>query len=118
MSPDQHPTRPPRLTLIRGGEPDQGRPPQSERVQIAPDVAHALGAATVMRLRSDPTLTEFVCQFCSRASEFDDTGATVIAVRWVNGLTAIRFAHPECSPSAVLKVMRRPRPPAIRVRAA
>jgi hypothetical protein len=116
MSPE-YPTSTPRLTLISGGDPDQGTP-QTERIQVAPDVAHALGAATVMRLRSDPTLTDFVCQFCCRKDTLDGSGATVIAVRWVNGLTVIRFAHPECSPSAVLNVLRRPQPPAVRVRAA
>jgi len=117
MSPE-HPTSPPRLTLISGGDPGEGTPPPAERIQVAPDVAHALGAATVMRIRSDPTLTDFVCQFCCQISAIDETGATVIAIRWVNGLTVIRFAHPECSPSAVLNVLRRPQPPAVRVRAA
>jgi hypothetical protein len=42
----------------------------------------------------------------------------VVAIRYVNGLTVVRFAHPGCSPSAVLRILRDATPVRHRVRAA
>jgi hypothetical protein len=97
---------------------------------VAADVARALGAATVMRLRADPALTEYVCPFCDlpgrirhlghpAPAEGDSAGAAaVLAIRYVNGMTVVRLAHPGCSPSAVLRVLRDAQPVHHRVRVA
>jgi hypothetical protein len=99
---------------------------------VAADVARVLGAATVMRLRADPALTEYVCPFCDLPGRIrhptDPTdpslvepaagAAAVLAIRYVNGMTVVRLAHPGCSPSAVLRILRDARPVRHRVRAA
>jgi hypothetical protein len=96
---------------------------------VAADVARVLGAATVMRLRADPALTEYVCPFCDLPGRIrhptDPTdlspvagAAAVLAIRYVNGMTVVRLAHPGCSPSAVLRILRDAWPVRHRVRAA
>lgn len=97
---------------------------------VAAEVAHAIGAASVMRMRADATLTEYECPFCElpgriRRPGTDPTGqdeqagaASVVALCYVTGLTIVRFAHPECSPSTVLRVLREHFPTGHRVRAA
>jgi hypothetical protein len=101
---------------------------------VAAEVLHALGAASVMRMRADPTLREYVCPFCDlpgrirhptdpdpdpcRGDGQASGAASVVALRYVNGLTVVRFTHPECSPSAVLRILHDARPVRHRVRAA
>lgn len=108
-------------------------------IDASPDVVRALGAATVMRLRADLTLWEYVCTICERpgliagrgvpdpapadrAGLADPAGpatgpASLIVLAFANGLAAVRFAHAECSPSAVLRILRDPRRLDHRVRA-
>jgi hypothetical protein len=135
MSPER---RSPRLRLVAAGAgvarpaPHPGArdsDPEAGLI-VAADVARALGAATVMRLRADPALTEYVCPFCdlpgrirhpSYPAGADDQAAgaaAVLAIRYVNGMTVVRLAHPRCSPSAVLRLLRDARPVQHRVRAA
>jgi hypothetical protein len=109
--------------------PNQPSSPMTGLI-VAAEVAHAMGAASVMRMRADPTLTEYVCPFCElpgrirhptapTPADGDQAGAaSVVALCYVNGLTIVRFAHPECSPSAVLRVLREHAPAGHRVRAA
>jgi hypothetical protein len=113
----------------RSGAPD-GDP--GAGLIVAADVARVLGAATVMRLRADPALTEYVCPFCDLPGWIrhpTDPGdpspagpvagaAAVLAIRYVNGMTVVRLTHPGCSPSAVLRILRDARPVRHRVRAA
>jgi hypothetical protein len=97
MQPDPHPT---------GNDP-----PTGPSLDIAPEVAKALGAATVMRLRADATLNEFVCCICDDAATAHLPGsASVIAAKYTSGLTYVRLAHPDCSPSTVLTLLSDPRP--------
>jgi hypothetical protein len=140
MSPETHC---PRLHLV-AAETAAARPaprrtgaPDTEPgagLIVAADVARVLGAATVMRLRADPALREYVCPFCDLPGRIrhpthpapadDDTAgpeagaAAVLAIRYVNGMTVVRLAHPGCSPSAVLRVLRDARPVRHPVRAA
>ena len=99
---------------------------------MAAEVAHALGAASVMRMRADATLREYICPFCDLPGRLrhptdptpgrDDGqasgAASVVALSHINGLTVIRLAHPGCSPSAVLRILRDTRPARHWVRAA
>ena len=114
----------PQRTGAQNGDPEAG-------LIVAADVARVLGAATVMRLRADPALTEYVCPFCDLPGRIrhptDPTdpslvepvagAAAVLAIRYVNGMTVVRLAHPGCSPSAVLRILRDARPVRHRVRA-
>jgi hypothetical protein len=131
MSPESHPRRGPRAV------PDH---PQAERtpgpgtdawqgIDVSPDVVRALGAATVMRLRADPTLREYVCTICDQPGLItrpdatdpdpaDQPGpASLVVLTYANGLTAVSLAHAECSPSAVLRILRAPTRLGHRVRA-
>jgi hypothetical protein len=92
MQPDPRPT---------GNDPLTG-----PSLEIAPEVARALGAATVMRLRADATLDEYVCCICDDAGSAQPPGsASVIAAKYTSGITYVRLAHPDCSPSAVLTLL-------------
>jgi hypothetical protein len=132
----------PRLRLV-GSAAETGQPQPSPHRPVTPEpgpvaglivageVAHALGAASVMRMRADRSLTEYVCPFCelpgrirhptapSPAENDDQAGAaSVVALCYVNGLIIVRFAHPGCSPSAILRVLHDHAPTGHRVRAA
>jgi hypothetical protein len=135
--------RPP-LRLIRDTSAESGRQrpaPHPTAAQdadpadgliVAAEVAHTLGAASVMRMRADPTLREYVCPFCDLPGRIRHPtdpdpcqgdaqapgAASVVALRYANGLTVVRLAHPECSPSAVLRILHDARPVRHRVRAA
>jgi hypothetical protein len=104
MSPDQSAAQPgPRFR--RGSVPPI--------LDIAPEVAQALGAASVMRLRAETDMTEYICCICGRPSrlrrDVDGTAeASVIATRYTGGVTVARLAHPQCSPSALLNVLGAP----------
>jgi hypothetical protein len=93
-------------------------------IDASPDVVRALGAATVMRLRADPGLHEYVCTICERPGLIARPGvpdpgpagpaglevqpASLIVLAFANSLAAVRFAHAGCSPSAVLRILRDP----------
>jgi hypothetical protein len=86
--------------------PTGNDPPTGPSLEIAPEVTRALGAATVMRLRVDATLNEYVCCICDDAATAHPPGsASVIAAKYTSGLTYVRLAHPDCSPSTVLTVL-------------
>lgn len=136
MSPEAHSRR--SLHAVPA-HPSAGRTTEPEGqtwqgIDASPDVVRALGAATVMRMRADPTLREYVCTICELpgliarpgvagpgpdASPADPTvgSASLIVLAFANGLAAVRFAHAECSPSAVLRILRDPRRLDHRVRA-
>ena len=96
-------------------------------IEVSAEVTQALGAATVMRLRADPDLREYVCTICDEPGRIhrpDDpasnevpgheTGpsggaASLVILRYPNGVAAVHLAHAECSPSAVLRLLREPR---------
>jgi hypothetical protein len=133
MSPE---TDHPRLRLVapdQTGGPSPAPDPTADLTAgliVAADVARVLGAATVMRLRADPTLREYACPFCDlpgrvrhptdpTPADDDAAGAaTVLAIGYINGPTVVRLAHPTCSPSAALRILREARPVRHRTRAA
>lgn len=84
--------------------PDRRRP--SPSLEVAPEVARAVGAAAVMRLRADPTLDEYVCCICDRPGRAELPGSTsVIATRYTGGVTYLRLAHTDCSPSTLISLL-------------
>ena len=126
MSPETHSRRRlhavPAYPRAEGAAAPEGRTWQG--IDASPDVVRALGAATVMRLRADPDLREYVCTICERPGLIARPGvpdpgpagraglevgpASLIVLAFANGLAAVRFAHAGCSPSAVLRILRDP----------
>jgi hypothetical protein len=100
-------------------------------IEASPDVVRALGAATVMGLRAEPSLRAYVCPFCDEPGRVRRTGAaaqqpgqtsdtarladpaghggcSVVVLRYANGLNVARLAHATCSPSAVVRMLSTP----------
>jgi hypothetical protein len=75
-------------------------------LDVAPEVVRALGAASVLRLRADPTLDEYVCCVCDQpAHARSPDGGSVVVVRYTDGVILARLAHPDCSPSVLITVL-------------
>lgn len=126
MSPEAHSRR--RLHAVPADPRAEWKAgPESQTwhgIDASPDVVRAVGAATVMRLRADPGLREYVCTICERPGLIARPGvpgpdpagraglevgpASLIVLAFANSLAAVRFAHAGCSPSAVLRILRDP----------
>jgi hypothetical protein len=75
-------------------------------LDMTPEVVRALGAGSVIRLRADPTLDDYICCICDRpAHARTPDGASVVAIRYSDGVTVARLAHTDCSPSTLLTLL-------------
>ncbi|HEY6798923.1 MAG TPA: hypothetical protein VI248_29940 [Kineosporiaceae bacterium] len=110
--------RPLRLVPATGRSADDEAPldegAHTVRIEVSPDVVRVLGAATVMRLRADDGLREYVCPFCDQPP---GGRTSLVVTEYVNGLSVVRLAHATCSPSNVLRILAAPTRLRHRVRA-
>ncbi len=77
-------------------------------IEVAPEVVRALGAGVVLRIRAEAArdLDEYRCCICEETANIADVRAALVVLRYANDILIARFAHPECSPSAVLSLLR------------